>query len=147
MLRQTVSACRKDTKRQKITSSKTFHRNVLEITNANAEQRGGGLVRLPSKCCRISHPLLRFLKKGDFAACERRQGWRRPLGSIASIPPCKPLKRLDLNFTLLSFVVNYLFYGLRLHFVHIFLVYLFFNRPFCHSTSKYIYLLSETPLP
>ena len=36
-------------------------------------KRGGSLVRLPSKCFRISHPLLRFERiKRDFALCGGR---------------------------------------------------------------------------
>ena len=55
-------------------------------------KRGGGLVRLPSKCFRISHPLLRFFEaKGDFAVCGQRRG----------APPLDPatFEKVDETFT------------------------------------------------
>ena len=56
-------------------------------------KRGGGLVRLPSKCFRISHPLLRFLNvKGDFAVCGQR-----PKGSALWKPAT--FEKVDETFT------------------------------------------------
>ena len=55
-------------------------------------KRGGGLVRLPSKCFRISHPLLRsFEIKVDFALCGGRRG----------APPLDPatFEKVDETFT------------------------------------------------
>ena len=55
-------------------------------------KRGGGLVRLPSKCFRISHPLLRSERiKGEFALCGGRRG----------APPLDPatFEKVDETFT------------------------------------------------
>ena len=73
-------------------------------------KRGGGLVRLPSKCFRISHPLLRFERiKGDFALCGGRRG----------APPRDPAtfekvdETLTVEFTCATFSFCCFFYKLN----------------------------------
>ena len=69
-------------------STGTFWR----LIKVRAVKRGSGRGRSPSKCFRISHPLLRFLEaKGDFAVCGQRRG----------APPLDPatFEKVDETFT------------------------------------------------
>ena len=70
-------------------STGTFWR----LIKVRTVKRGSGRGRSPSKCFRISHPLLRFLEaKGDFAVCGQR-----PKGSALWKPAT--FEKVDETFT------------------------------------------------
>ena len=47
------------------------HWHIFEENTVVNHTRGSGLVRFPSKCCRISHPFLRFGWQGVFRPLRR----------------------------------------------------------------------------
>ena len=64
---------------EKLLCQKRSTGTFLRVSFLNRYKRGGGRVRLPSKCCRISHPLLRFGGIKEFRPLRRATKGRRPV--------------------------------------------------------------------